>query len=589
MAESFSTESQPSDSLPSSSAAASIQRMVVSDSNPTTQPDSSFPSIQRLANSNLSQAAQSQPAETQPVDFEPEALFETNLTSSDSGKIQRSVDNSSTENTADTAIQHQTEANQSPLPASAVSAATSATLASDDGPESRLPQNSTDGPAESSQTASTQPSSIQRSLESPESNSPEANLPGVELSEESAELAQPYDSLPSSSAAASIQRMVASESNPITQPDSSFPSIQRLADSNLSQTTQQDLTTVSTQTTETQSDAIQRTTTPAAENGSVVQQPVGLVSEGQIPPESVQRSVTSDQPVGIPEARKESEESKTVQLGGSIQLPTVLKPLGVLRSLPALELRSQPTHPSDLENAKVLRSESETIQRQATEGDIPGEWSNLESLVADLTGGGQGDANIQRQIAEPDTGHDTNSKTDDEPDGETTSQTNGEIIQRQGADGDVPSEWSNLENLVTHLKGNTSNSESAKTSIPQPPSSPEAKTDIKPNDAKPNDIESSVQSSSAQSSSAQPARPAAMPVATIQRRVARPSPASKPVLIQACQDTSTATITSESDEEQTDGIRDYSRYLELLAQEVYSLLRQRLSLEQERRGPKYPR
>ncbi|MEM9163966.1 MAG: hypothetical protein AAGC54_12975, partial [Cyanobacteria bacterium P01_F01_bin.4] len=281
------------------------------------------------------------------------------------------------------------------------------------------------------------------------------------------------------------------------------------------------------------------------------------------------------------------EESKTVQLGASVQLPTVLKPLGVLRSLPALELRSQPTPPSDLENAKVLRSESETIQRQATEGDIPAEWSNLESLVADLTGEGQGDANIQRQIAETDTGHETNSKTDDETDGETNSQTNGEIIQRQGADGDVPSEWSNLENLVTHLKGNTSNSESAKTSAP--PSSPEAKTDIKPNDAKPNDIESSVQSSSAQSSSAQPARPAAMPVATIQRRVARPSPASKPVLIQACQDTPTATITSESDGEQTDGIRDYSRYLELLAQEVYSLLRQRLSLEQERRGPKYPR
>ena len=60
----------------------------------------------------------------------------------------------------------------------------------------------------------------------------------------------------------------------------------------------------------------------------------------------------------------------------------------------------------------------------------------------------------------------------------------------------------------------------------------------------------------------------------------------KPTIIQACKDPS---ADANNTDQQTDDSPDYSEYLELLAQEVYGLLRQRLSLEQERRGPKYPR
>ncbi|MEM8806926.1 MAG: hypothetical protein AAGF01_12945 [Cyanobacteria bacterium P01_G01_bin.38] len=334
-------------------------------------------------------------------------------------------------------------------------------------------------------------------------------------------------------------------------------------------------------------DDIQRTTTQTSSQRPVSQQTEAPTSQDR----AVQRAVVSEQPAALAGQGSPKKNLPNTALGRP--LPTVLKPLGVLRPLPSLESRSQSNSSSDSEKTNPVSANTQspnpgTIQRQSVDGDIPGEWSNLESLVAGLTGRSQGGDNIQRQTPEINPDHHTDNQT----------------VQRQGADGDAPSEWSNLEDLVTHLKGNTSDSASANTSNPQssslPETSPETKIDAKANDSNssgppPSDRASSRLSSTGSSSASpttpptQPAKPAALPVATIQRRVANPSLAAKPVFVQACQDTPTATMTSESDGEQADGIQEYSQYLELLAQEVYSLLRQRLSLEQERRGPKYPR
>ena len=133
----------------------------------------------------------------------------------------------------------------------------------------------------------------------------------------------------------------------------------------------------------------------------------------------------------------------------------------------------------------------------------------------------------------------------------------------------MPNEWSNLEDLVTHLQDNASNQPVAKTTFAdQSASQPTAK-------AAPEQVSQSTRLK----------KPASV---TVQRKIASPPSKTKATIIQACQDTSSNVVSANANE-QTEDSHSYSQYVELLAQEVYGLLRQRLSLEQERRGPKYPR
>ncbi|MGD1951086.1 MAG: hypothetical protein ACFB14_15760 [Leptolyngbyaceae cyanobacterium] len=144
-------------------------------------------------------------------------------------------------------------------------------------------------------------------------------------------------------------------------------------------------------------------------------------------------------------------------------------------------------------------------------------------------------------------------------------------IQRRSDSDNIPSEWSNLEDLVTHLQSTPPDHVSAKAAPTQQPSNskkPTAKVTPQP-----------------EPQTVKLPKPATV---TVQRQITSQPSTTKPTVIQACKDTS-ADADSTNADDQTDDDPNYSQYLELLAQEVYGLLRQRLSLEQERRGPKYPR
>ena len=296
----------------------------------------------------------------------------------------------------------------------------------------------------------------------------------------------------------------------------------------------------------------------------------------------------------FPATAQAADESYTPQIQRSVgitrpQLPQVLKPLGVLRPLPPLSRSGEPSAPAS----------ATSVQRQT---DIPSQWSNLESLVNQL----------QREpSSEPrmDTPQDTSSSdsgapspTSDTVQRETDVPPQSQNPFPQQTEGAIPSSWSNLEDLVVNLKADTS---TAATPAPSPSqsSSDSSNTALKASTNSQSGTDSQAKSSSSASPSpspspaksaspvttlaAKPASPPAVtqPAVTVQRKIS----SNQPVVVQACSDPVSVTAAGASGQNEPDKAKDYSKYLELLAQEVYGLLRQRLSLEQERRGPKYPR
>ncbi|MBE9079831.1 hypothetical protein IQ241_21465 [Romeria aff. gracilis LEGE 07310] len=257
-----------------------------------------------------------------------------------------------------------------------------------------------------------------------------------------------------------------------------------------------------------------------------------------------------------------------------MQLPTVLQPLGVLRPLPFLESRfalgeASPTHPatptvSNSDNPAVMGSQpaalspdtvqrqNEPVQRQESESAIPSEWSSLADLVAQATtpvsaSSGSELADLSTDAIAPTTEHPLTEATVTNSDSiqRQLAESTDEIIQRE-ASGESLDEWANLEEFVARALPKVSDSAASE--------------------------------------------PTSGTVSPTQQQLTPPAPAVQPVIVQAkSENFPTVTISRSSDADKADDIRDYSHYLELLAQEVYSLLRQRLSLEQERRGPKYPR
>ncbi|MBT9314886.1 hypothetical protein [Leptothoe spongobia] len=227
-----------------------------------------------------------------------------------------------------------------------------------------------------------------------------------------------------------------------------------------------------------------------------------------------------------------------------------------------------PGQVSSIENAT-------NAQRQLDTGDLPSQVSESENAT-----------NIQRQL---DTGSPPSQVFESENNANIQAQQNFDNsanqsstiandtnIQRQQDPGSIPSAWSNLEGLVTHLQsGRTSDQTSAKSTTPKPSTDNSKSTSKSP--PKPKQSSPTVKVT-------QPA------TVTVQRQMASPAASTKPTIIQACKDDSaTDSDANSSSNEEQDTNHNYSQYLELLVQEVYSLLRQRLSLEQERRGPKYPR
>ncbi|MBE9067010.1 hypothetical protein IQ260_10115 [Leptolyngbya cf. ectocarpi LEGE 11479] len=280
--------------------------------------------------------------------------------------------------------------------------------------------------------------------------------------------------------------------------------------------------------------------------------------------ESHQSQSTSSIPDTVQRAVNHSSLAhKTLGPSSRNPLP-VLQPLGVLQPLPSSLKIDKPVSPSSASS----QSQSGTIQRQV----IPREGANLESLVTGLANSQQ-ESSITQQNTQKPNGTELRlvggaAKIQRQP-----SETDSSIPQHADS---IPSEWSNLEDLVTHLqKSNTSNHAAAKTASSDQPSGSQSTVKAPP-----------------PKQTTQPVKLDKPANVTVQRQITNPPPATKPTIIQACKDTSSNTNSANADEqtdEQTADSHNYSQYVELLAQEVYSLLRQRLSLEQERRGPKYPR
>ncbi|MEO1592364.1 MAG: hypothetical protein AAFU71_13900, partial [Cyanobacteria bacterium J06632_22] len=267
--------------------------------------------------------------------------------------------------------------------------------------------------------------------------------------------------------------------------------------------------------------------------------------------------------------------------------PQTLQPLGVLRALPPLS-DATPRKTENLQRS----AEKEGTPSSPLAGQppaVPGQWSNLASLVAQLGGTpAAGNGALQRQ------------RTDGKPSPTPTPQDSDRVnIQRQAnaASAPAPQQWSNLQDLVMRLQDDDTAAKSTPASSANPPfaksqtepqagSRQAAQPNAKPNTQPSPDPAASTPSASPIADKPKPVIVDNPPAVTIRRQTT----SSQPVVVQACCDPVSAT-SSDSDKanDTPDDVKDYSRYLELLAQEVYSLLRQRLSLEQERRGPRYPR
>ncbi|NEQ50599.1 MAG: hypothetical protein F6K11_10775, partial [Leptolyngbya sp. SIO3F4] len=352
----------------------------------------------------------------------------------------------------------------------------------------------------------------------------------------------------------------------------------------------------------------QALTTETVDN---TQLPTRQAVSGQLPSEStisLQRS--SDQ---VSQSQSLISLGKTTSramrdFSSSRQLPRVLKPLGVLKPLPPLQTKqsaianqteqsvqakphtSTPTQSNPISQSIYdFQAQSNTVQRQ----DIPNEWSSLESLVTALSDNQQHESKsekstdnhtisgidsltskpngIQRQPS--DTDNAANSQQQSNPDKtprQLSDSKNDTNIQRQSDPDSIPDEWSNLEDLVTHLQSSSDHGAAKAANSKQ-------------------STNSTSKSTSQSKQSSQTVKVATPATVTVQRQTAGPASATKPTIIQACNDAAADSPADSSNDKEQDADHDYSQYLELLVQEVYSLLRQRLSLEQERRGPKYPR
>lgn len=322
----------------------------------------------------------------------------------------------------------------------------------------------------------------------------------------------------------------------------------------------------STDTIETSQASLQRSTeqkSPSDLPNSVLgatnhQLPRILKPLGVLKPLPSLQTATPESSAGLPANSQSPSTPQTIQRQGSAQeqphlTPEKSKSLVDSATVPIQKPLEAPPQIAKTENIATYIQQKPSESAPST-NDIPNEWSNLENLASQSSS--QPTA-VQRSIQTP-------SSTPQSQEAHTNDSTATNI----------PGEWSNLADLVNHLEDNSTKPKTVQrstqtSSMKNPQSSHSSSSPQRPNAQTP-----------ASSPTVKLAKPATV---TIQRA----APASTTnTLIQACKDPS---ADSNNTDQQPDNPPDYSEYLELLAQEVYGLLRQRLSLEQERRGPRYPR
>ncbi|EDX83158.1 hypothetical protein S7335_337 [Synechococcus sp. PCC 7335] len=310
--------------------------------------------------------------------------------------------------------------------------------------------------------------------------------------------------------------------------------------------------------------------------------------------------IVSDQ-VAIPHPNVDSIQN--------IQLK-VLKPISALRPLPSLkssvETHYQPSqlsdHPPSANTPHVSTPDppntsqaTSPIQRQAQQQNrdqgLPSEWSSIEDLATHMISSSLEAPPLAKPYPQAPTNHTPVQSSSLSPDHSTVQrQAEADQISDQPTGAQAfPSSWSNIEDLVTHFQPTSNTKISAKqsSSNARAPSTTQPITDIKSNPT--NTAQSSTASISRTTATQHPTTNSSI---SVQRKITPPNTTTPVNVVQLEQDYPTITIRRASNTNQAEESHDipnYSHYLELLTQEVYSLLRQRLCLEQERRGPKYPR
>lgn len=251
---------------------------------------------------------------------------------------------------------------------------------------------------------------------------------------------------------------------------------------------------------------------------------------------------------------------------------------------------------------------------------MPSQWSNLESLVNQLgslsrpsdaeTANDSSQPTVQRQLSPQQFSQQSATRLPTQQ--PSPPQPTPRPLPAQGTDNStvhqqtdnsagsaVPQQWSNLEDFVMRLQADSSKTSPNPTPSSNPTPSPQASAKATSNKKPPSKDSPQAQlnrthstaSDTATPSSPQPSsRPQPIvvdnpPAVTIRRKG---SSSAQSTVIQARGD-AVSPSRKENNKSASDAAQDYGKYMELLAQEVYSLLRQRLSLEQERHGPRYPR
>ena len=279
--------------------------------------------------------------------------------------------------------------------------------------------------------------------------------------------------------------------------------------------------------------------------------------------------------------------------------PQIIRPLTTLRSLPPLCSSIQQT----------ASSQPNEIQR-ASSAPVPSQWSSLESLVSQLGGtsqaGGTSQVDSKNASGKAVDGNNLSdnpspqtvprsplapSQSSSDQTAHSQNQASDNASVRRSPDGNagaaIPQQWSNLESLVMRLQADSSTSAAPAPSPPASGSTGNSTQSERNRTATPKDTSS--KSETPQPSPASPSpkpKPIVVdnaPAVTIRRQT---SSSSRSTVIQASSDAASDLPQHKSRDADA---QNYSKHLELLAQEVYSLLRQRLSLEQERHGPRYPR
>ncbi len=339
--------------------------------------------------------------------------------------------------------------------------------------------------------------------------------------------------------------------------------------------------------------------------------------------DQIQRSPSAETPQAavplaepIQPATQQPDDIQRDQLVDNKRIETVAQPVQSLSQQQSFsQQHANPIQRSQLDSSQPADS--------SLDMGVPAQWSSLEDLVEQTQhlsaptppGSAPGETfglpEVQRQVDSPRAA-----------DSETIQDSTVDAVQgkREGAiapptppspSSSIPTQWSSLEDLVQQMPSLESSADTvrqqAETAQPSEIQRKSA-SHIKEKTPQASSVLSSQKETQPKSQSTlQPVRQASKPRSTLSVSRVAPVRSSQHIpatqtqvqakfnpsrtnlgatLIQASEDEPFVTISRSGGG--SEAVADYAEALELLAQEIYSLLRQRLAIEQERHGAGYP-